>query len=159
MAELVVNAMRSLPGSAPTSSRKGRACGGAQYGSPRAAPAVASSRAALSRTERVSACSETSPLITSPKFGPSGMRARVGFRPNTPQHEAGIRIEPPPSFPWAMGTNPAATAAAEPPLEPPVLRPVFHGFRVGPNNCGSVVGKRPNSGVLVLPTMTSPARL
>ena len=32
---------------------------------------------------------------------------------------AGIRIEPPPSPPVARGTTPAATKAAEPPLEPP----------------------------------------
>ena len=40
------------PGSAPTSSRKGRAGGAAAYGSPGTAPAMASSAAALSRTER-----------------------------------------------------------------------------------------------------------
>jgi len=38
-----------------------------------------------------------------------------------PQWEAGIRIEPPPSVPWASGRMPAATAAAEPPLDPPGL--------------------------------------
>ena len=31
-----------------------------------------------------------------------------------------MRIEPPPSLACAIGTMPAATAAAEPPLEPPV---------------------------------------
>ena len=41
--------------------------------------------------------------------------------PNTPQQEAGIRIEPPPSLAWAMGTIPEATAAADPPLDPPVV--------------------------------------
>ena len=30
-----------------------------------------------------------------------------------------MRIEPPPSLPWASGTMPAATAAAAPPDEPP----------------------------------------
>jgi hypothetical protein len=49
------------------------------------------------------------------------VRARVGLSPKSPQHEAGMRIEPPPSPPWATGTIPAATAAAEPPLEPPVM--------------------------------------
>src|SRR5437667_5738870 len=151
--------MRNLPGSAPTSLRKGRDGGGAQYGSPASGPDVASSSAALSRTERVNACSATRPLNISPKSGPSGLRARVGFIPNNPQHEEGIRIEPPPSLPCANGTIPDATAAAEPPLEPPVARVVSQGFRVGPNSAGSVVGKMPNSGVLVFPSMTRPARL
>ena len=43
-----------------------------------------------------------------------------------------MRIEPPPSLPWASGTMPAATAAAAPPEEPPGVRSVSHGLRVGP---------------------------
>src|SRR5215469_15695040 len=95
----------------------------------------------------------------SPKSGPSGFRARVGFRPKSPQHDAGMRIEPPPSFACAIGTIPAATAAAEPPLEPPVDLDRSHGLRAGPNKRGSVVASNPNSGVFVLPTTISPARL
>src|SRR5881392_1484226 len=53
---------------------------------------------------------------------------------------------------------PDATAAAEPPLEPLVDRPRSHGLRVGPNSTGSHAGAMPNSGVLVLPSTTSPAR-
>ena len=93
------------------------------------------------------------------RSGAKELRPRVGFSPKTPQHEAGIRIDPPPSFPWAMGTIRAATAAAEPPLEPPAVRSIAQGFRVGPNARGSVVGRIPNSGVFVLPRMTKPARL
>ena len=70
---------------------------------------------------------------------------------------AGMRIDPP-SPAWPTGTMPLATAAAEPPLDPPLLCAVFHGLWVGPYACGSVVGIRPNSGVLVLPTITNPAR-
>ena len=55
----------------------------------------------------------------SPRSGANVLRARVGFIPTRPQHDAGIRMEPPPSLAWATGTIPAATAAAEPPLEPP----------------------------------------
>jgi hypothetical protein len=51
----------------------------------------------------------------------SSRRPRDAFRPNSPQWEAGMRIEPPPSVPYASGTIPAATHAAEPPLEPPGL--------------------------------------
>src|SRR5215468_11894983 len=110
--------MRSRPGSAPTSSRNGRAGGGAQYGSPTSGPDVASSSAALSRTERVSACSAAPPPATSPYSGPSGLRARVGLSANRPQADAGYRREPPRSLPCANGTMPDATAAAEPPLDP-----------------------------------------
>ena len=81
--------LRNRPGSALTSSRNGRVGGGAQYGSPTSGPDVASSSAALSRTERVSACSAAPPAATSPYSGPSGLRARVGFRANRPHAEAG----------------------------------------------------------------------
>src|SRR6185295_10524623 len=121
-------------------------------------PDVASSSAALSRTVRVTAWPTDAPPQPSPASGPIGLRARVGLRPKSPQHDAGIRIDPPPSVACAIGTTPAATAAAEPPLEPPELWARFQGFRVGPNRRGSVDGARPSSGVFVLPTMTSPAR-
>ena len=68
-----------------------------------------------------------------------------------------MRIEPPPSLPCASGTMPAATAAAAPPEEPPGVRSVSHGLRVGPKRRGSVTGRIPNSGMLVLPTITKPA--
>ena len=66
------------------------------------------------------------------------MRPRVGFNPNKPQQEAGIRMEPPPSLAVAIGTIPAATAAADPPLLPPGECAKFQGLRLGPNNSGSV---------------------
>ena len=50
-----------------------------------------------------------------------GVVPRVGLKPNTPQWLAGTRMEPPPSVAWATGSTLAATAAAAPPLEPPVL--------------------------------------
>ena len=58
----------------------------------------------------------------------------VGFTPTTPQRAAGCLIDPPVSLPRARGENPAATAAAEPPDEPPALNLRFQGFRVMPNN-------------------------
>jgi hypothetical protein len=48
-----------------------------------------------------------------------GRRSRVGLCPTSPQKAAGMRIEPAPSLPTATGIMPAATAAAEPPEEPP----------------------------------------
>ena len=68
-----------------------------------------------------------------------------------------MRIEPPPSFACPTATIPLATAAAEPPLEPPVVRVVSHGLRVGPYASGSVVGTMPSSGVFVRPMQTKPA--
>ena len=65
-------------------------------------------------------------------------RPRCGFRPNSPQHALGIRIEPPPSPPMPAGTIPLATAAAVPPLEPPGERPVSQGLRVSPVESDSV---------------------
>ena len=52
---------------------------------------------------------------------------------------------------------PAATAAAEPPLDPPVLRVSSHGLWVAPYASGSVVMLVASSGVFVLPTNTNPA--
>ena len=68
-----------------------------------------------------------------------------------------MRSEPPPSLPCATGSMPPATAAAAPPEEPPGVRSVSHGLRVGPVWRGSVVGRIPNSGMLVMPTITNPA--
>ena len=48
-----------------------------------------------------------------------GMRSGVGRKPTTPQHDAGMRIEPPVSPPTATLHMPAATAAPLPPLDPP----------------------------------------
>ena len=53
---------------------------------------------------------------------PAGTRPCDVFMPDSPQHEDGIRIEPPPSEPVARGTMPAARAAADPPEEPPGVR-------------------------------------
>ena len=68
-----------------------------------------------------------------------------------------MRIEPPPSVPCASGISPAAMAAAAPPLDPPGVLSVFHGFRVTPFNSDSVNAVVPNSGVFVFPTITKPA--
>ena len=46
-------------------------------------------------------------------------RLWLGFRPYMPQKAEGIRIDPPPSTPSAIGRRPAATAYAEPLEEPP----------------------------------------
>ena len=43
-----------------------------------------------------------------------------------------MRIEPPVSVPSAASARPAASAAAEPPLEPPDVRPGAAGFGTVP---------------------------
>src|SRR5450759_4982733 len=75
----------------------------------------------------------------------------VGLIPTRPQNAAGIRIEPPPSVAVAMGVMPAATAAAEPPLEPPGDQSSAHGFRVVPKSRLDVKPSEANSGRFVLP--------
>ena len=102
-------------------------------------PLETSRSAALSLTERVIECSVASPNSVSPACGAAEIRPRVGFKPYTPQHDAGIRIEPAPSLAPPTATIRAATAAAEPPLEPPVVSAVDHGLRHEPCTTGSVV--------------------
>src|SRR5215831_11353847 len=151
--------MQRRPGSAPTSSRNGRAGGATPYGSPAPGPEVTSRSAAVSRTESVTACSVLRPPSPSPVYGAIVLRARVGLSPTTPQHAAGARIEPKPSLAWAIGSMRAPTAAAAPPLEPPEILAGFHGLLVGPKSCGSQVSDSPSSHVLVRPKITTPARL
>ena len=52
---------------------------------------------------------------------------------------------------------PEDSAAASPPLEPPVVRPSFHGFSVLPKTALSVSNQNTNSGTLVCPRKTAPA--
>src|SRR5260370_13007802 len=85
------------------------------------------------------------------------MRPWLGFSPTNPQNAAGIRVDPPPSLAVHMGTNPAATAAAEPPDEPPGVRVRSQGLRVVPHAGEFVKATAPNSGAAVCPTGTAPA--
>ena len=70
-------------------------------------------------TERVNAKLIEAPCQDRQLLGPTGILPRVGLRPISPFQLAGILIDPPPSFPAANGTQPDATAAADPPDEPP----------------------------------------
>lgn len=109
----------------------------------------------MSRTVRLTPRATAGP--DSSAAGPALILPREGLRPTSPQSAAGIRIEPDPSEACATGTNPAATAAVAPPLEPPVERSRFHGLRVGPQAVGSVVAMAANSGVFVRPAVIRPA--
>ena len=63
----------------------------------------------------------------------------VGRKPKIPHIAAGTRIEPFVSEPIASGTMFAATAAAEPPDDPPATRARSCGLRVVPKCAFSVV--------------------
>ena len=78
-------------------------------------------------------------------------RPNVGLKPTTPQNAAGRMTEPFVWLPTASGTTPAATAAAEPIDEPPGVRVVSQGLRVGPG------WRNASSAVMVFPTITAPA--
>jgi hypothetical protein len=134
-------------------------CAGAPLtkGSPGSGPHSRSSASALSRTLRDSTPWVQAPNHTSPSCGASEMRPREGLSVNSPQQAAGMRSEPPPSLPAAIGSTPAATAAAAPPLEPPALRVRSQGLLTGPCSSLSLTPLSPNSGRLVLPNTTRPA--
>src|SRR5262249_52710742 len=83
-------------------------------------------------------------------------RPREGLSPTTPQHAAGIRIDPPPSLPCARHPSPAASALPAPPLEPPAVCSRFHGLRAGGHNPPSVLGRAPHSGVVGFPRRMPP---
>src|SRR5215207_4885551 len=118
---------------------------------------MVSSTAAESRTDRVTTPWIVLPIHESPLSGPSETRARLGFSPTKPQLAAGTRIEPPPSLACPTATYPAATAAADPPEEPPVEWSRSQGLRAAPHAKDSVVMVVPSSGTLVRPTAMKPA--
>ena len=64
------------------------------YGSPGAGPAVTSRSAALSRTRPGQGVLDGQPRHRVAGRAPTSRRPRVGLRPTSPQHDAGIRIEP-----------------------------------------------------------------
>src|SRR6516165_12500871 len=66
-------------------------------------------------------------------------------------------MEPPVSVPTPSGASKAATAAEEPPEEPPGTRARSHGLCDGPNAEFSVDEPMANSSMLVLPRITTPA--
>src|SRR3954470_166413 len=118
---------------------------------------MASSTAALSRTDRERTPSTVAPAQDSPASGPRDTGPRVGLTPTSPHSLAGMRIDPPPSLACATATMPLATAAAAPPEDPPVEWPGFHGLRAGGKLLASVVTVVPSSGTLVRPSEMKPA--
>ena len=75
----------------------------------------------------------------------------MGLTPTVPVTAAGWRIEPPVSVPTATGASKEPTAAAEPPEDPPGIRPVSQGLAVRPKAECSVDPPMANSSRFVLP--------
>src|SRR6185295_12854820 len=80
-----------------------------------------------------------------------------------PVSAAGWRIEPPVSVPVAPRQSPAATAAAEPPDDPPGTSGTFEPWRrqgetTGPKYEDSFDEPMANSSLLSLPSITAPSR-
>ena len=86
-----------------------------------------------------------------------GMRPHSDLSPTMPQHAAGRRIEQPVSLPMPMSQSPAASAAALPPDDPPVVRPGCAGLRTVPYHGFWLVTPHANSCRFALPTITAPA--
>src|SRR5829696_6311033 len=77
--------------------------------------------------------------------------------PTIPHRLAGWRIDPPVSVPSDTGASHAATAAADPPDDPPGMRPRSHGLRVVKYALFSVDEPMANSSMFVLPIRTASA--
>src|SRR5690606_6634800 len=84
-------------------------------------------------------------------------RPYEGFSPVIPQNEAGWRIEPPVSEPRVATISRAATAAADPPLEPPGTRAWSQGLTVRPSAEFSVDDPMANSSMFSRPNGMAPA--
>ncbi len=79
------------------------------------------------------------------------------LNPTTPQNAPGMRTEPPSSLPTEPKHRPAATAAAEPADEPPVMRSRFQGLCAGPKQPVVPVPSNAISSRFSLPSITTPA--
>src|SRR6266851_1351176 len=147
--------MRGVASSLPTPFPALRSGAGSAVGSPATGPASISSRRRRSATIVANGPSVERSIQSG--IGRRPITPLVGLMPTSPQNAAGILIEPPPSVAVAIGTNPPATAAAEPPLEPPGDQSVAHGFLVVPNRRFDVKPSQANSGRFDLPTTMAPA--
>ena len=77
--------------------------------------------------------------------------------PVVPVKLAGWRMEPPVSVPVAAGSRRAATAAADPPDEPPGTRAKFQGLWAAPKAEFSLPEPMANSSQFSLPRLMAPA--
>ena len=80
-----------------------------------------------------------------------------GRKPTTPHFDAGMRSDPPVSDPVQTGSMSHASAAAEPPDEPPAFSSGLNGLPVAPHTTLRVLAPAPSSGTLVFATRIAPA--
>ena len=109
-----------------TAMRSGRsgAAGGSGVSPARTACAMARSATVVARAPLTAMPDQSSAPI------PPGTTPRPGLSVTSPQAAAGSRSEPMPSLPWAIGTEPEATAAALPPELPAGESAVSQGLRL-----------------------------
>ncbi len=86
-----------------------------------------------------------------------GISPHCDFNPTVPQAADGKRMEQPVSVPMPRSTRPAASAAAFPAEEPPVVRPGRAGLWTVPYQGLAPSTLQANSGRFALPTTTAPA--
>ena len=101
--------------------RRRRGAASALAGPPGSGPAMAASSGPQSSSVRAIGPA-WSRLVASGTTPRSDTSPRVGLIVEVPQSAEGMRSEPAVSVPVAAGTMRAASAAAEPPLDPPAVR-------------------------------------
>ena len=134
------NSPRTCSRSTLTPCTGGRVDTAMRSGAPSSASATDASDGSAASTESMRAASATvvaiAPFSDRPYQSVSprshGTTPAPGLMPTSPAQAAGMRIEPMPSLPCAMGTMPEASAAADPPDDPPGVRSGAHGLRVTP---------------------------
>src|SRR5436190_8428241 len=127
-----------------------------EYGTAASGPAIAVN--ALQASSTVRANTETRSSVRQAGTVPAFDTApRLGFSPTMLPRAAGTRPEPAVSVPSANGTRPAATATAEPELDPPGISFALNTLRGTPY--GERTPTRPvaNWSRLVLPIGIAPA--
>ena len=131
--------------------------GGAHDASPGSGPARTSSSSAVSRDgareHAVAARGSCSPTSGAERDAPARrLEADQAAAGGRDAHRAAAVV--------AVGERDHARRRPPPPTppdEPPGVRSRSHGLRVGPKRRGSVTGRMPHSGSVVVPTMTKPA--
>ena len=113
--------MPRMSGAVRSAAAKSIAGAASVAGSRRSWPAIAAVSRATSSTLCAIGPSESS-VVANGKTPARLIRPYVGLSPVRPHSADGMRIEPPVSEPIAAGASPAATATAEPLLEPPATR-------------------------------------
>ena len=129
---------------------------GRDHGSAGLYPAITDSTAAVSPTSAAKTLTQsnerqagTTPAVET--------RPRVGLQPTIPFIAAGTRPDPAVSVPSAKGTSPAATATADPELDPPEMSRPPKTLSQAPNGERTPVSPVANWSRFVFPTRIAPA--